>query len=195
MNYQMNMSCDYFKGNKVGSIRKLAGGDTYTIICLKMLLWAQKNGNAFCCDDDFCEEVAAELGEDAGDLEVAMKCMIAKKLLLPCDVDAKPRKKETKKEKTTAKAKYGDFQHVTLTESEYQRLVMDYGEETTLAAVKYLDEFIEEKGYKSKNNNLAIRRWVIDAVKKKNGNRHRVNQFEDLLDKIKKDEINDTGRG
>ena len=28
-------------------------------------------------------------------------------------------------------------------------------------------EYIEEKGYKSKSHNLAIRRWVLDAVKKK----------------------------
>ena len=31
-------------------------------------------------------------------------------------------------------------------------------------AITFLDEYIEEKGYKSKSHNLAIRRWVIDAV-------------------------------
>ena len=33
-------------------------------------------------------------------------------------------------------------------------------------AIKFLDEYIEEKDYKSKSHNLAIRRWVIDAVSK-----------------------------
>ena len=35
----------------------------------------------------------------------------------------------------------------------------------TVKAVDFLDAYIEEKGYKSKSHNLAIRRWVMDAVK------------------------------
>ena len=35
------------------------------------------------------------------------------------------------------------------------------------------DEYIEEKGYKSKSHNLAIRRWVIDAVKEQEAKKQR----------------------
>ena len=68
------------------------------------------------------------------------------------------------------KKKYGTFKHVSLTDDEYNRLCVDYGQDMTEKAIDYLDAYIEEKGYKSKCHNLALRRWVFDAVKKKDGN-------------------------
>ena len=64
------------------------------------------------------------------------------------------------------KHKYGEYNHVLLTDEERERLVKDFGEDVVHDAIKYLDEYIEEKHYKSHSHNLAIRRWVIDAVKK-----------------------------
>ena len=74
--------------------------------------------------------------------------------------------KKSKSDKP-AKHKHGDFQHVLLTENEYEKLANDFGIDLRDKAIKFLDEYIEEKGYKSKSHNLAIRRWVIDAVKEK----------------------------
>ena len=68
------------------------------------------------------------------------------------------------------KKKYGQFQKVRLTDEEYNRLCGDFGQNMTEKAIDYLDAYIEEKGYKSKCHNLALRRWVFDAVKKKDGN-------------------------
>ena len=65
------------------------------------------------------------------------------------------------------KKKYGEFQNVTLTDEEYTKLINEYGEEMAYKAIEFLDSYIAEKGYKSKSNYLAIRRWVIDAVSKK----------------------------
>jgi hypothetical protein len=62
--------------------------------------------------------------------------------------------------------KYGEYQRVLLTDSELDRLNREFGEAETQAAIKFLDEYIEEKGYKSKSHNLALRRWVFDAVKR-----------------------------
>lgn len=52
-----------------------------------------------------------------------------------------------------------------LTVEEYDRLKNDF---PLLAdsAIEFLSGWIEEKGYQSKSHNLAIRRWVIDAVQK-----------------------------
>lgn len=66
-----------------------------------------------------------------------------------------------------AKKKYGEFQKVTLTDEEYTKLINEYGEETAHKAIEFLDSYIAEKGYKSKSNYSAIRRWVIDAVSKR----------------------------
>lgn len=57
-------------------------------------------------------------------------------------------------------------ENVQLTESEYQRLVEEYGKELTDRSVEYLSSYKVEKSYKTKSDNLTIRRWVIDAAKK-----------------------------
>lgn len=64
------------------------------------------------------------------------------------------------------KHKYGEYQHVLLTDKERDRLMDEYGEAETSEAIKYLDEYIEMKGYKAKSHYLAIRKWVFDAVNK-----------------------------
>ena len=79
---------------------------------------------------------------------------------------------EKQKRKKPEKHKHGEFQNVLLTDDEFEKLCADFGESQTAKAVDFLDAYIEEKGYKSKSHNLAIRRWVMDAVKergKKNG--------------------------
>ena len=54
-----------------------------------------------------------------------------------------------------------------LTSDEYDKLVKDFGLNATHDAISFLDSYIEEKGYKSKSHNLALRRWVFDAVKER----------------------------
>lgn len=65
------------------------------------------------------------------------------------------------------KHKYGEYYHVRLTQEEYTKLEAEYGGQLTKAAVTFLDEYIEMKGYKAKSHYLAIRKWVIDAVKER----------------------------
>jgi hypothetical protein len=72
-----------------------------------------------------------------------------------------PKPKRTK----PIKHKYGEFQKVLLTDSEFEKLADDFGFDQRDKAISFLDAYIEEKGYKSKSHNLAIRRWVMDAVK------------------------------
>lgn len=62
---------------------------------------------------------------------------------------------------------YGEYKHVRLTDAELDRLYKDYGETTTKEAIKHLDEYIEMKGVAYKNHNLALRKWVFDAISKK----------------------------
>ena len=64
-----------------------------------------------------------------------------------------------------AKHKHGEYQHVLLTEDEYQRLSDELGEEMLAKCIRKLDEYIEEKGYKAKSHYLSIKRWVVDAVR------------------------------
>lgn len=68
--------------------------------------------------------------------------------------------------KENIKRKYGEYKNVLLTDDEYNRLKNDYNNYEEL--IRFLDEYIEMKGYKAKNHNLAIRKWVVDAVKEYN---------------------------
>jgi hypothetical protein len=78
-------------------------------------------------------------------------------------------KKPTKKTKKAEpeKHKRGEYQHVLLTDEEEDKLIDEYGLEFALKAITFLDEYIEETGYKRKSHYLCIKRWVIDAVKEK----------------------------
>ena len=67
--------------------------------------------------------------------------------------------------KKAVKHKHGEYQKVLLTDTEVEKLIEEYGKETSVKLIKYLDEYIEMKGYKAKNHYLAIRKWVVDAVK------------------------------
>ena len=90
------------------------------------------------------------------------------------DLKAMQKKRKEKKEKEK-KSIYGEYQNVLLTVHEFEKLHTDF----TCAdeAIDFLSAWIEEKGYKSKSHNLAIRRWVIDAVGKKQPKQQSIKDF------------------
>ena len=95
---------------------------------------------------------------------------------------------DSKKEKEP-KETYGENGNVKLTVKERERLIKDYGSEKTEAAIEYLDGYIADKGYKSKSNYQAIRRWVMDAIKEKG--RGSPEKFD--LEAYLKERMEDTG--
>ena len=92
-------------------------------------------------------------------------------------------KKEIKNIKPT-KHKHGEYDHVLLTDVEVEKLINEYGKDIADKAIEYLDEAIEMKGYKYKSHYLAIRKWVIDAVKKNGYKPNTVTTVQDDLDDI-----------
>ena len=88
-----------------------------------------------------------------------------------------PSQKSTK----SIKHKHGEYGHVLISDEDVEKLNKEYGSYLTEKAITFLDEYIEMKGYKAKNHYLAIRKWVIDAVKEreqKNGG-GRAKSFDD----------------
>lgn len=81
--------------------------------------------------------------------------------------------KENIKEK---KNKYGLYKHVLLTPTEYQRLQDEYPNYEEL--ITFLDEYIEMKGYKAKSHYLAIKKWVVMAVKEHKAKERNVKDFD-----------------
>lgn len=66
--------------------------------------------------------------------------------------------------KANRKHKYGKYKNVLLKDEELQTLKENYQNWEEL--IKYLDEYIEMKGYKAKSHYLCIKKWVVDAVKR-----------------------------
>ena len=89
--------------------------------------------------------------------------------------------------KRPSKHKHGEFNHVLLTDEEKDKLYVEYGQYLTDSCITFLDEYIEMKGYKAKSHYLAIRKWVVDAVKerdrKKSGNNNGNSRY-DWIDNI-----------
>jgi hypothetical protein len=63
---------------------------------------------------------------------------------------------------STPKSRYGEFRHVLLTEKQFNKLHDDFPNADEL--ITFLDEYIQMKGYKANDHNLAIRKWVVTAV-------------------------------
>lgn len=65
------------------------------------------------------------------------------------------------------KHKYGEYQHVLLTDKEHTHLLDLYGDSLD-EHIKILDEYIETSGKKYKNHSLVLQKWVHDEWMKRN---------------------------
>lgn len=74
-----------------------------------------------------------------------------------------------KKDVYTRKHKYGEYQHVLLTDEEHTHLVELYGSSLD-EHIKILDEYIETYGKSYKNHPLVLQKWVHDEWTKRNKN-------------------------
>lgn len=82
--YFLKLNDDFFVSKEIKRLRKLAGGDTYVIIYLKMQLLSLKNeGKLFYegFDDSFCDELAMDLDEEPDNVSVTINFLIKHGLL------------------------------------------------------------------------------------------------------------------
>jgi predicted phage replisome organizer len=239
--YWLKLKEDFFSSKEIKKLRRIAGGDTYTIIYLKlMLLSVRAVGRVYFegVEDTFCEELALEIDEEPDNVKMTLMYLLKMGLLeevneaemmltqvpemvgsetdkaalmrkkrardkvlgndvtqignsvtavLPgvterytdIDIDIEkdtdldldtyqeqePEPQPEPEGKKKTKHIYGEYRHVRLTDDELAKLREQFGVEDTAEAITFLDEYIEMKGYKAKNHYLAIRKWVMDAVK------------------------------
>lgn len=85
--YWLKLKEDFFRQKEIKKLRKIAGGDTYTIIYLKMMLLSLKDeGKLFFegLEDSFIDEVALEIDEDLENVKVTimflLKCGLIEEL-------------------------------------------------------------------------------------------------------------------
>lgn len=82
--YWLKLQDDFFSSKRIKKLRKIAGGDTYTIIYLKMQLMAMKNDGVLVytgLEATFTEELALDLDEDADNVAVTVNYLLSCGLL------------------------------------------------------------------------------------------------------------------
>lgn len=82
--YWLKLKEEFFADKAIKKLRKIAGGDTYTIIYLKMLLKAIKQGNRLYfegVEESFPAELALELDEEEDNVAVTLQYLQAKGLM------------------------------------------------------------------------------------------------------------------
>lgn len=88
--YWLKLKNDFFTNKKIKKLRKIAGGDTYTIIYLKMQLLSIKDGGKLFfenVEDSFAEELALELDEDVENVKVTLIFLIKNGLLVEVNTE------------------------------------------------------------------------------------------------------------
>lgn len=82
--YWLKLSEDFFKDKAIMKLRNIAGGDTYTIIYLKMMLLAIRQDNKLYYDGielTFSDEIALEIGEDPENVRMTLQYLLQKNLI------------------------------------------------------------------------------------------------------------------
>ena len=86
--YWLKLKDDFFDSKRIKKLRKLAGGDTYTIIYLKMQLLSLKNEGCLYyteLEDDFVSELALDLDEEEDNVRITVNYLMSCGLLETSD--------------------------------------------------------------------------------------------------------------
>ena len=86
--YWLKLKNSFFSQPKIKKLRKIAGGDTYTIIYLKMQLYSLEDDGKLYFDgieENFVEEMALKIDEDPENVGVTIQFLIAQGLMILCD--------------------------------------------------------------------------------------------------------------
>lgn len=82
--YWLKLQDDFFKSKRIKKLRRIAGGDTYTIIYLKMQLLAMKSGGVLeytGLEQSFSDELALDLDEEPENVAVTVNFLLSCGLL------------------------------------------------------------------------------------------------------------------
>lgn len=115
-----------------------------------------------------CEKVAhpiIEVNEDGNQVNVYINPNLRSKT----DAESTQSKKKVKEKEKESKRNNKDIktiyaENVSMTDSEYQKLIVAHGEERTKRMIEVLDNYKGANGKKYKSDYRAILNWVVDRV-------------------------------
>ena len=215
--FWLKLKDDFFTTREVKKLRKIAGGDTYTVIYLKLQLLSIKREGLLVyegTENNLAEQLALELDEDEDNVRVTLSFLEQNKLIeqlsqdeyllskvpesIGSETGAAERMRKMrenrnnvtpqlqgvtksyteieiekeidiereKKPKKPPRKKYGEYQHILLTEAQHAKLIKDYSVSQVEEVIKKMDEWIQLKGKPYKDFNLALRKWIREESTK-----------------------------
>ena len=88
--YWLKLKDDFFRDKRIKKLRRIAGGDTYTVIYLKMQLLSIKNNGILIYEDieeSFAEELALELDEEIDNVKVTLAFLHSNEMIEETEPD------------------------------------------------------------------------------------------------------------
>jgi len=86
--FWFKMEDDFFKKKEIKKLRSIAGGDTFVIIYLKIILLSLKTGGKLYfegIDDSFASEIALEIDEDKNNVFITLEYLLRHSAVLQYD--------------------------------------------------------------------------------------------------------------
>ena len=97
--------------------------------------------------------------------------------------------KESEDKPHSPKKTYGEFKNVLLSDDEYDLLIEEFGNPKLL--IKRLDEYKEQSGKSYNSDYMAIRKWVVEAVKEDEAKKPPIDETYDIDEINRKAMMND----
>ena len=137
------------------------------------------------CDNGTSQNVTIEQQESVSCLNTDINTDINSNI----NADTKNTHAKEKK-KSVLKLKLGEYNNVTLTEEELEKLKKELGEKKAFGVINNFSEYREMKGYKCKSDYLAIKHWGISAYEEREARKQKSVKKEYPINAIQKvDEV------
>lgn len=172
--YWLKLHDNFFDKFEIKKLRKIPGGDTYTIIYLKLLILTRNTGGIYNfkgMESHVHKEIALDINEDESAVELALNALKMLKLLEEKEGDvALPEHEQVigavaPKPSRNAlpeniKKKYGKFNNVKLSDKELVDLKEFFGSEDIMwDRVDDLSLYLKSKGDKYKSHCATLMTW------------------------------------
>lgn len=172
--YWLKLHDNFFDKYEIKKLRRYPGGDTYTIIYLKLLVFTINTGGIYKfkgLESHVHKEIALDINEDENAVELTLNALKMLKLLEEKEGDVafpehekvagaiapKPSKKALPENKPKM---YGTFENVPLSDAQYEKALKFYGSAGLLEnRINDMSVYCKAKGKKYKDYGAALIQW------------------------------------